>query len=178
MNFKGNTSQSLVITRPSNERCLWVVSPYLRDEGVLTYDEEEITSLSNPTQILAESTKPIPLDVVGSEPAHDWCYYFEKAELYNQYQDWNTTVMLWNDSQAQGLKPRNPAELTPFILDFAQTNDWENARRLSEQMQQTAPDRQPAMLCALWNYLKQETPPSSERDAFLQSVDYAGLCTP
>ncbi len=178
MNFKGNTSQSLVITRPSNERCLWVVSPYLRDEGVLTYDEEEITSLSNPAQILAESTKPIPLDVVGSEPVHDWCYYFERAELYNQYQDWGATIKLWNETRVQDLKPRSPAELTPFILAFAQTNDWESTRQLSAQMQQTAPDRQPAMMCALWDYIKQKTPSSSERDVFFKTVDYQGLCAP
>ncbi|MCE1255151.1 MAG: hypothetical protein LWX83_16585 [Anaerolineae bacterium] len=178
MNFKGNTSQALVITRPSNERCLWVVSPYLRDEGVLTYDEEEITPLSSPAQILAESTKPVPLDVIGAEPARDWCYYFEKAELNNQYKKWDITLQLWNEAQALQLQPRSPAELTPFVLAFAQNGMWDKAQQIGEQMQQIAPDRQPTLNCALWTYIKQETPPSNERDVFLKSINYPGMCTP
>ena len=39
----------------------------------------------------------------GSEPPHLWCYYFEKADLARQLQDWQSVLQLEKQARARGL---------------------------------------------------------------------------
>jgi len=51
---------------------------------------------SDPTLILTGAPSHIPPIVIfGSEPAHEWCYYYQKASLARQAKDWEEVAQLW-----------------------------------------------------------------------------------
>jgi hypothetical protein len=61
--------------------------------------------------------------VFGSEPARKWCYFFEKAELALQNEDWNAILNLAKDVETQKLHPNERLEWMPFLQGYAVTGD-------------------------------------------------------
>ena len=95
--FNGSTSQAVAIdfAPPS---CLRVLDPQLDPQNEMLPEMIRASaSLSNTAQILPDgSADPAvpPLTQFGKEPAHGWCYYFEKADLARQQQDWQQVAAL------------------------------------------------------------------------------------
>jgi hypothetical protein len=56
-----------------------------------------------------------PAAIFGPEPAHTWCYVYEKAALAAQFGDWETVQSLGEQASAQSLKPSDPIEWMPFL---------------------------------------------------------------
>ncbi len=84
--FNGSTSQAIVLFYDP-PRCLKVMNPALdRFLPVKPLYIREATPLSRLDLILPAARSPAapPESIFGPEPAHAWCYYFEKAELYAQ----------------------------------------------------------------------------------------------
>ena len=73
----------------------------------------------------------MPIALFGKEPAHTWCYYYEKAELARQVGDWETVSTLGNEAREQGLVPGDALEWLPFIEAYVITGDYKAARELS-----------------------------------------------
>jgi hypothetical protein len=65
-----------------------------------------------------------PVALLGAEPAHGWCYYYEKASLARQRGDWQEVTRLGREAESLGLRPDNYSEWIPFILGFAFTGDF------------------------------------------------------
>jgi hypothetical protein len=132
VSFYGNTSQMVVIYMPKGG-CLRVLDPsqgdaetYSRLPAVLTH----AIPLSNPSRILADSpTAATPM--FFSEPAHDWCYYFTKAELAQQRGDYEKVVTLGNEAVSLGYQPADPNEWLVFIKAYALTGDLQTAESIS-----------------------------------------------
>jgi hypothetical protein len=61
--------------------------------------------------------------VFGPEPARKWCYYFEKAELALQNEDWNAILDLAKDVDTQTLHPNERLEWMPFLQAYAVLGD-------------------------------------------------------
>ncbi len=74
----------------------------------------------------AKAAPPNP-DIFGSEPAHNWCYYFEKADLARQGRDWQTVLPLEKQAKTQSLAPKFGPEYIPFIEAHAQIGDWQTS---------------------------------------------------
>jgi hypothetical protein len=168
--YDGFISESLVVTRPSNERCLWVVAPYIRQSGELTYDEGKIAAFSNPAQILGQRSATLPVNLIGEEPARDWCYYFEKADLANQQADYLTIIRLWDESQAHHLSPRSPVELYPFLKALLIEGQIDKAHEIIRQTASLSAHTLPAMACDLTQQLAKELPASPQNSAFIIST--------
>ena len=66
-----------------------------------------------------------------SEPKHEWCYYFTKAELAQQTGDYQTVVSLGNEAISLGYKPTDQNEWLVFIKAYALTGDIQTAKELS-----------------------------------------------
>ena len=113
--------------------------------------------------------------IFGREPNHTWCYYYEKAELAAQYDDWPTIAGLWREATQRGLRAANGIELLPFISASARLDDWQQARSLTAQAQ-SLPDRSTSVLCDLWRDLGASAPPSSERDHTVALVETELAC--
>jgi hypothetical protein len=151
--FQGSTSQALaVIYNPP--ACLKIIDPQydLRLPGKPRYFRD-VLPFSDPGLILteAEPAAQPPLNFFGPEPEHDWCYFFEKAELARQVGDWELITALGDQALAEEKKVyrNNVAELAPFIEGYARTGNWERAGQLSLESYQTWENMR-FMLCDIW----------------------------
>jgi hypothetical protein len=89
----------------------------------------------------------------GKEPAHEWCYYYTKAELARQVGDWETVVELGNQARAQGFVPGDALEWLPFIEGYVVTGEYQSARDLSILAYQD--DSRPRKgLCYTWKRIQ------------------------
>lgn len=113
--------------------------------------------LSNLEQILPTSTNTVMLPAVfGAEPAHTWCYYFEKADLARQTEDWAQVAKIGDQVFAIPYHPDDVSEYLPFVEAYARTGRWEDARNLTRKTADTMPILQPA-LCAIWQRVETDT---------------------
>jgi hypothetical protein len=172
--FSGNTSQSLVIYYEP-PRCLKVIDPYI--DRTLPNRPNLVTQampLSRPDLILpnAEPAAMPPEELFGSEPTHDWCYYFEKAELARQRGDWEEVTKLAQQAFEldEPLTRRNAYEVVPFIEGYAHTGDWKLALEWTQETVQLA-DKMPYVLCDTWLRIAASTPESGEKQLALRRVD-------
>lgn len=164
LRYQAPARSSVVIDfQPDRQQCLWVLRP--QDKGILALSENTRSALqlSNIAQILPEPNQPLRADIFGPEPAHGWCYYFEKADLARQLGDWQMVSDLWQQAQAAGQNPNNGVELIPFIEGFAYHGDWQQAMELTRRADFPHFDMQLA-LCNTWQAIEQNAPPSSARD--------------
>ncbi|MEW5869943.1 MAG: hypothetical protein AB1894_11750 [Chloroflexota bacterium] len=171
--FNGTTDQAIVLFhRPP--RCLKVLDP--QNDQHWPYKPlyiPEALPLSKPSLISSqvEPGAAPPTQILGAEPPHDWCYYFEKAELARQYGDWQQIAVLAD--QALKLKKNfnreTASELLPFLVGYAHTGQWEQAARLSLQAYQ-ASNKTRDLLCQTWYNLEQELPASPGRQDAQEQV--------
>ena len=89
--FDGNTSNMIILQQPG-DGCLHLMDPnYVSEETYPGLPENLAKSidLSNINQVEQNGDNmAVPSRYFGPEPARDWCYYFERAELARQYGDW------------------------------------------------------------------------------------------
>ncbi len=162
VSFTGSTSQVLVIYMPPNG-CLRVLDPAFGDEE--TYEKQsrylvKAIPLSNPHNALVLGPMARPPFI--SEPTHDWCYYYTKAEAFaHDVRDWGSVITLDREAQAKGFTPEDPLEWLPFIEANAMTSNYERAEELS--MKATADDpRIRKAICNLWKRVQAQDPENTQ----------------
>ena len=121
-----------------------------------------LADFSNPAQILNTEDLTFNEAVFGKEQKLTWCYFYEKADLARQFEDWQEAANLYKQSQALSLKPTHGAEYAPFILSAANLGNWDQADKLTRMANDITNDMQP-MLCNLWQTLPQQDPPDAEQ---------------
>jgi len=77
--------------------------------------------------------------VFGREPAHGWCYYFEKASLLAQQGAWQAAADLGDEAFALGDYPNDPMERFVFIEAYARSGNMDRARELSDETLKITP---------------------------------------
>jgi len=173
--FYGNTSQTLAMYyQPPG--CLRIldddierVNRMIPETSLLRFSAR----ISSPSLILNEPRAQMP-EVYGPEPEHDFCYYFEKADLARQFKDWGAVVKF--AGMALSLEhPYEPAEQMVFIEGYAHVGQWKQAVELSEHANAFSKELVGPMLCRLWNRIGAETGPGLESDALRASERSAAL---
>jgi hypothetical protein len=171
--FEGDTSQALVLFY-APPRCLKIMDP--ANDLNLPYKPlyiPEALPLSDLTLILSDVQEPArpPARFFGDQPPRDWCYYFEKAELASQVEDWQGVVALGEKALKldKEFTRETASELAPFIKGYAYTDDWQQAVQLSFKAYQASPKMQ-NMLCSTWYNLQLSTPASSQRQAAVDQI--------
>jgi hypothetical protein len=164
MSFSGNMSQMLVFFYEP-PRCVTIFDP---GTGTILPDSPrlipEALALSNPDLIITGTDPPAapPSHIFGPEPEHEWCYYFQKAELARQKGDWNVVAGLGD--QAFGyldkLSPVNAVELIPFIEGYAHVGRWEETIQLFATASQLSAETIP-LLCTTWDRIEKSISPAA-----------------
>jgi hypothetical protein len=153
LKFTGNTSESIAVLRQGSDRCLQVLDAAYTNEPFYEADESQLIPISNVGRIRAEAGQDPPNpQVFGSEPDHDWCYYFEKADLARQLGQWSSVLELEKQAKAQALAPGFGPEYVPFIEAHARSGDWQKALELSQAADITTAEMKP-LLCFTWDRL-------------------------
>ena len=157
INFRGSTSQAIVIHMPKNG-CLRVLDPARADE--ITYSNQShflvnAIALSDPNLIKVTSNETAKLPFV-LEPHHTWCYYYAKAELARQNGDWEQVSNLIDEAIALGYEPEDQFEWLTYIESQAMMGDMNTAENLSSKT--LAEDKNiRAGLCELWKRIQVHT---------------------
>jgi hypothetical protein len=170
-NFNGNTSDALAFYYDPPV-CLRLLEPDLDSKNRFILDESlmrEASALSNADRILAEQQAVMPA-IYGPEPEHGWCYYFQKADLARQFDDWEEVVKLGDKAFKLDDFPNNPVERFVFIEGYAHTGDWKRAIQLSKESHRVSKDYVGPLLCRLWSRIEAETGESPERGEALVEV--------
>ncbi|MBI5962593.1 MAG: hypothetical protein HY863_03890 [Chloroflexi bacterium] len=153
VDFNGSTSNSIVIYKEA-DGCLRVLdSIYANADTVpgANYFLLNAIPLSNPDLIQTKAPQPVMDEsLFGAEPAHGWCYFYEKAELARQQNDWEQVVKLYDQAGKNGFSASMPVENLPFIEAFALTGDTNTAIKLTERTIKEQNTLCPA-LYTVWN---------------------------
>ena len=174
--FFGNTAWTLTLYfNPSS--CLRVLNPEL-DPGNTTLPElmRQAARISTLDRIIPIESPTLPENIFGSELDHGWCYFYEKADLYAQFQDWPQVVELGAQAFALGDTPGDPAERFPFIQGYAHMGDWTRAVELTTDSAVVTPLIQ-SVLCTLWQDISVQTADSPEKTSALTQVSDLLACT-
>ncbi|HSQ39809.1 MAG TPA: hypothetical protein VLM78_06585, partial [Anaerolineales bacterium] len=118
---------------------------------LLRQSEREALPFSHMGQVISapeQSARP-PEVIFGTEPPHQWCYYFEKADLARADGDWAEVARLGDEAFAVPFRPNNFSEYLPFIEAFARIGRIKDARKLTMETAHQMPALAPA-LCAVW----------------------------
>ena len=132
VSFKGSTSQAIVIYMPRNG-CLRVLNPAWGDE--ITYSRQsrflvDAIPLSDASNIIMSNDQTVNLPFL-SEPEHTWCYYYAKAELARQKEDWLQVNDLINQAIFLGYQPEDTFEWLTYIEAKALIGEIEAAEKIS-----------------------------------------------
>jgi hypothetical protein len=135
--FDGNTSNMIVFQQPG-DGCLLLMDPnYLSEDTYpgLPENLNKSIDLSNINQVERNGDNmAVPSRYFGPEPARNWCYYFEKAELARQYGDWEEVLMNYESASSAGFTARQPVENLVFIEALARLGKPDKAARLTEKV--------------------------------------------
>jgi len=156
--------------QPEQDECLHVLRPDYSLAVGLDAEAYRWAAVSNLSRIEPASKAAPPPDIFGEQPEHTWCYYYEQADLADQFRDWHQVAGLWQGASQKGVWARNGLELLPFIRAYAMLNDWQTAQKITVRAG-TLPDQQLPLLCALWKDLASDTRASSGRDQAVTSVN-------
>lgn len=158
VDFKSTTSNVVVIYMSRNG-CLHVLDPARGDrETYAKYQDAPIDAipLSDPSRIKVNEPTPA-LPVFIPEPEHGWCYYYTKAGLALQKNDYDLVKQLGAEAMAKGYHPQDQNEWLVFIEGYAMTGDLETAKNLSKDALD-ADSRVRRGVCTIWKRLKAEDP--------------------
>jgi hypothetical protein len=85
-----------------------------------------VSSKSKIENIDIDSNQAVPPELIfGSEPPHDWCFYYQKAESALQAEDWEEVERLGAEIERLDLHPNDRVEWLPFIQAYAYLDDVE-----------------------------------------------------
>jgi len=177
--FSGSTSQALVMVYDP-PRCLKIFDPAIDTlwPNKPNYLDQAL-QLSRPELIrtgAAPAASP-PAGIFGPEPEHDWCYYFEKADLALQTGKWEAVANLGDQARVMDKKfsKETVAEAVPFIEGYAYMGQWQNALQLSQEMYKTQNKTQ-GLLCLVWKNLLQSTIGNPDRQAATNQIQNQLRC--
>lgn len=150
MRFDGDTSAVVAVVHQTESSCLRVLDTVYTYDPLLADGRDKLIPISNLSRVLPETESvPPDTDIFGPEPAHTWCYFFQKADLARQMKDWNRVLDLYKQAQRLGFNPEYGAEYIPFIEAFAQTGEWQKAYNLTITAEELTP-RHKKILCSNW----------------------------
>ncbi len=153
LRFIGSTSNAISVVHQGQDRCLQVLDADYAAQPFYAAGQAQLVAVSNVSRILPDpQASPPDPGIFGPEPPHTWCYYFERADLARQMQDWKTVLDLDRQARQNGFAPKFGAEYVPFIEANAQTGDWQKALELSRAAQAVSVQMDP-LLCATWTSL-------------------------
>ena len=139
---KNNKVRDIRLHRDFNNLLLLSMSPtssclHIIDGTLPVYSERETLLLkqvgdySHIDRILPSGTAPVPpAAIFGTEPAHGWCYYYQKASLARQSGNWEEIGELYDQVRKLNLDTDDKSEMIPFLEGLINSGRVEEARAL------------------------------------------------
>ncbi len=122
----------LLLSIPSSISCMHVIDGqlpvYSANESLLV---QKVGAYSHVDRIVSTGASPVPpSSIFGTEPARDWCYYYQKASLARQNGDWTEIGNLYDQVRKLGLETDDKSEMIPFFEGLVNSGRFEDAKAL------------------------------------------------
>lgn len=149
--FEGDPDAVLLVNN-SLDSCMQILSPdqpqNIQPSPLLSV----VLPMVNLDRIISQSSTPSvpPAEIFGWEPAHTWCYYYQKASLAHQAGDWTKIVALLKEADQQGYEPVNKIEWLLFVDAYRRMENFSAAEALTSRIQTRDP-RLISWLCTYWS---------------------------
>lgn len=172
--FDGSTDQMIVfyhqppgcvhIVYPSLDHLNPLISPILR----------EAANLSN-SDLINQTENKNKVFFVEDKTTDSWCYFYQKASLAYQNQNWEEIARLGDMAFNIDDYPNDASERIPFIFGYAYTGQYEKAVQITLTIQQISDLYRP-MLCETWKLIEENTPKNHEIQNSLALVENQLAC--
>jgi len=106
---------------------------------------------------------------------NSWCFYYQKASLAYQLQDWDAIAHLGDSAFDIDDYPNDASERIPFIFGYAHTAQWEKALQLTQITYQVSNLYQP-MLCEVWKIIDEGTSSDFQKENTLAHIEEQMAC--
>ncbi len=122
-----------VVIKSEDNHCVWVLTPDDKNNPYIPAALQPILALADYQRIIDTPDYYLRPDLFGKEPVHDWCYYYQRAELARQSKKWGVIYNLWEDATNSGLHPLHEVEYLPFIEAAVNVGDLDMAFELTQK---------------------------------------------
>ncbi len=157
-------SNSLFPVYYDPENCLKIVDESLKNHKNIPDRLKIAVEFSRP-QSLIQTENQAGLPKFMDEPEHGWCYYYQKAGLATQMEDWALLDDVYENVIDLNLSPNDNTEWLPFIEGFLISGHVEIAVELSQIGFQS--DEARPVICDLWkNQVAEQNANSEVNDAY------------
>ncbi len=122
----------LILTQPTLNSCVHIIDGTQPEYSQWENDRiMQVGAYSDAEHILTDAESHTPPEIVfGVEPAHGWCYIYQKATLARQKGDWGLVAALDQQASSQGSVPKDPIEWMPFIQAAVMLGDGERVQEI------------------------------------------------
>jgi hypothetical protein len=153
--FSGDTQNSLPFTfAPENGACLHILGPEQAVYRDLPDGLKQLAASGSlaAIDVNAATNSNLPDAILGAQDTNTWCYFYEKADLARQKQDWPAVTALWDSADKKGLRPGNGFEYLPFVEAAIRLKDWDQALTLTRTANKISTNMGD-LYCPLWEKL-------------------------
>jgi hypothetical protein len=148
--FTNNSKDSLVIQyKGVKGQCVWILSAEDRYNPYVAEELIKYLPFSNIKNIQEGNDVPQDTAAFGANYRKNWCYFFQKAQLAEQYGKWDTILELWTQAVQQGFQPNVSTEYIPFIKAAGATGNWDLALAITQKAY-TPTSQMHDILCQSW----------------------------
>lgn len=131
----------LVLSMPTPGSCVQVLNG--AQPEISQFEEERVIVVAphsdlNHIDLMSELHTP-PQIVFGPEPAHEWCYYYEKADLARQRGEWEKVLALGDQVLEKTLVPEDNIEWMPFLQAYARAGDMDRLAQIHQHLKNADP---------------------------------------
>jgi hypothetical protein len=131
-----NYKNALMFTYPTSASCLHVIDG--RQVELPDFNQGDLLFIAPFSKIdridlFAEPMLP-PEKIFGPPPEKNWCYYYQHMTLARQQGDWEQAASLADEAAGLGYRPRDPSEWIPVFEAYVNTEQFESADRVLQQM--------------------------------------------
>jgi hypothetical protein len=159
--FTRDLSNILVMARATENSCVRFIDGISPDLSVL--DPQRIILIAPKSKlenVVVDGDDPVPpADIFGDEPVHDWCFYYQKADLARQRGDWQEVARLAKEVEKLDLRPNDQIEWMPFLQAYALMDDEKQVKAISTRINKEPFYRQQA--CEKLNFMGENGYPLS-----------------
>ena len=153
LKFEGDLRNALVLHLEKKwmtglcEPCLKIMKPDepIPDNFELPLIAEITAPYSNIDRVDVSAQPSVPQGgVLGQEPPHRWCYFYQKMELFRQRGDWAEVLRLAKEAESRGLRPEEPTEGLAAIEGYLRMGEVEKGKQLLAKLLERSPDDYPS----------------------------------
>jgi hypothetical protein len=128
-----NFRNILILTQASSNSCVHMIDGNQPEYSNHDWDAVRVIgSFSEIDHVLVDETPHTPPEIVfGPEPAHGWCYYYQKADLARQRGEWDQVLEIGGQAFGRGMEPLDLIEWMPFLQAYAKAGNMDRLTELA-----------------------------------------------